>query len=84
MAYAEKRGKFWRVRYQLPDGRYDSESGFDTKQDALDWGRAQETDVKRKVFVNPSDGRKLFGEWVAECKRSWTSPRCPSRPTAAA
>jgi len=66
MAYAEKRGKFWRVRYQLPDGRYDSESGFDTKQDALDWGRAQETDVKRKVFVNPSDGRKLFGEWVAE------------------
>ncbi|MGH8966098.1 MAG: LysM peptidoglycan-binding domain-containing protein, partial [Actinomycetes bacterium] len=64
MAYAEKRGKSWRVRYQLPDGKYDSESGFETKQDALDWGRAQETDVKRKVFVNPSDGRKLFGDWV--------------------
>ncbi|MFE9936372.1 LysM peptidoglycan-binding domain-containing protein [Streptomyces hirsutus] len=66
MAYAEKRGKSWRVRYQLPDGRYDSESGFETKQDALDWGRAQETDVKRKVFINPSDGRKPFGEWVIE------------------
>lgn len=66
MAYAEKRGKTWRVRYQLPDGRYDSESGFETKQDALDYGRAQETDVKRKVFINPSDGRKLFGEWITE------------------
>lgn len=69
MAYAEKRGKSWRVRYQLPDGKYDSESGFETKQDALDWGRAQETDVQRKVFVNPSDGRKLFGEWVAEWRQ---------------
>ncbi|MEV6121422.1 LysM peptidoglycan-binding domain-containing protein [Streptomyces sp. NPDC052077] len=66
MAYAEKRGKTWRVRYQLPSGEYASESGFETKQDALDYGRAQETDVKRKVFVNPSDGRKLFGEWVTE------------------
>ncbi|MFG3154265.1 LysM peptidoglycan-binding domain-containing protein [Streptomyces sp. NPDC048219] len=66
MAYAEKRGKSWRVRYQLPDGEYASQSGFETKQDALDWGRAQETDVKRKVFINPSDGRKLFGEWVTE------------------
>jgi integrase len=66
VAYAEKRGKTWRVRYQLPDGRYDSASGFETKQEALDWGRGQETDVKRKVFVNPGDGRKLFGEWVSE------------------
>lgn len=66
MAYAEKRGKTWRVRYQLPNGEYASESGFATKQDALDHGRAQETDVKRKVFVNPNDGRKLFGEWVTE------------------
>ncbi|MFF0510993.1 LysM peptidoglycan-binding domain-containing protein [Streptomyces sp. NPDC004250] len=66
MAYAEKRGKTWRVRYQLPNGEYASESGFETKQDALDYGRAQETDVKRKVFINPSDGRKLFGEWVTE------------------
>lgn len=69
MAYAEKRGKSWRVRYQLPDGEYASESGFETKQVALDWGRAQETDVQRKVFVNPSDGRKLFGEWVAEWRQ---------------
>jgi len=66
VAYAEKRGKSWRVRYQLPSGEYASESGFPTKQDALDYGRAQETDVKRKVFINPSDGRKPFGEWVTE------------------
>ncbi|MFF2773393.1 tyrosine-type recombinase/integrase [Streptomyces sp. NPDC058052] len=66
MAYAEKRGNTWRVRYQLPDGRYDSESGFETKQDALDHGRAQETDVKRKVFVNPKDGRQTLGSWAEE------------------
>ncbi|MEV6477666.1 hypothetical protein [Streptomyces sp. NPDC051657] len=66
MAYAEKRGKSWRVRYQLPNGKYDSESRFETKQDALDFGRAQETDVQRKVFVNPSDGRKTLGAWVDE------------------
>ncbi|MFE0699165.1 hypothetical protein [Streptomyces sp. NPDC058872] len=66
MAYAEKRGKTWRVRYQLPDGRYDSESGFETKQDALDHGRAQETDVQRKVFVNPKDGRQTLGSWAEQ------------------
>lgn len=66
MAYAEKRGKTWRVRYQLPDGRYDSASGFSTKQEALDHGRSQETDVQRKVFVNPKDGRKLLGDWADE------------------
>ncbi|MFE5967090.1 LysM peptidoglycan-binding domain-containing protein [Streptomyces sp. NPDC056463] len=66
MAYAEKRGKTWRVRYQLPNGEYASESGFATKQDALDHGRAQETDVQRKVFINPNDGRKLLGDWAAE------------------
>ncbi|MEU9606196.1 hypothetical protein [Streptomyces sp. NPDC048057] len=64
MAYAEKRGKSWRVRYQLPNGKYDSASGFETKQEALDHGRALETDVRRKVFVDPGDGRTLFGEWV--------------------
>lgn len=68
MAYAEKRGKSWRVRYKLPDGTYDSASGFETKQDALDHGRALETDVQRKVFVNPKDGAKLFGEWALECR----------------
>ncbi|MFF9200019.1 tyrosine-type recombinase/integrase [Streptomyces sp. NPDC014779] len=66
MAYAEKRGKSWRVRFQVPDGSWDSASGFETKQDALDWGRAQETDVKRKVFVNPKDGRQTLGSWAKE------------------
>lgn len=69
VAYAEKRGRTWRVRYQLPNGEYASESGFETKQAALDWGRAQETDVQRKVFINPNDGRKPFGEWVTEWRQ---------------
>ncbi|MFG2747242.1 LysM peptidoglycan-binding domain-containing protein, partial [Streptomyces chartreusis] len=66
MAYAEKRGKTWRVKYKVPDGSYDSASGFETKQDALDYGRAQETDVQRKVYVSPKDGRKTLGEWATE------------------
>ncbi|MGW1127498.1 tyrosine-type recombinase/integrase [Streptomyces sp. NPDC002526] len=66
MAYAEKRGRTWRVKYKLPDGSEGSKSGFALKQDALDWGRAQETDVKRKVWVDPDAGRKLFGDWIDE------------------
>lgn len=64
MAYAEKRAKGWRARYQLPDGTWDSEPGFATKQDALDYGRAQETDVKRKVFIDPRSGQTLMGDWI--------------------
>ncbi|MEU0939863.1 hypothetical protein [Embleya sp. NPDC005971] len=67
MAYAEKRGKGakpWRVRYQSPDGSWASEPGFATKQDALDYGRAQETDVRRQVFIDPRDGEITLGTFV--------------------
>ena len=47
MAYAEKRGKGprpWRVKYKVPGGET-SQSGFETKQAALGWGRDQEAKV---------------------------------------
>ena len=48
MAYAEKRGKGprpWRVKYKVPGGEA-SQSGFETKQAALGWGRDQEAKVR--------------------------------------
>ena len=49
MAYAEKRGKGtrpWRVKYKLPNGQEDSQSGFETKAAALVWGRDQESKIR--------------------------------------
>src|SRR6266545_2764637 len=66
MAYAEKRGKQWRVRYKRPDGCWDSESGFETKESALNWGRDQETDIRRNDWRDPRAGEITLAEWVAE------------------
>lgn len=69
MAYAEKRGKHWRGRYKLPNGKYGSvsedENGqpFTTKNTAKKAAAALETDVDRKVFINPRDGRITIGAW---------------------
>ena len=49
MTYAEERGKGpqpWRVKYRLPSGIEDSESGFKTKAAALAWGRDQEAGIR--------------------------------------
>lgn len=70
MAYAEKRGKHWRGRYKLPTGKYGSisedEDGqpFTTKNSAKKAAAALETDVDRKVFINPRDGRITIGAWA--------------------
>lgn len=67
MAYAEKRGKGdfpWRVRFQLPDGSWDSASGFATKDAALNHGHEQEADVRRGVWKDPERGKLLFKEWA--------------------
>lgn len=69
MAYAEKRGKGpypWRVKFKLPDGSWDSASGFATKDDALDHGRDQETDVRRGVFIDPRKGEVTVAELTAD------------------
>jgi integrase len=68
MAYAEKRGKGpapWRARFKLPNGKWDSEPGFPTKAAALDYGRAQETDVRRGDWRDPERGRQSFADWSA-------------------
>lgn len=69
MAYAEKRGKGptpWRVRYQLPDGKWDSRPGFATKRGALEWGRAMEADLRRDYVPDPRLGRMLVADYATD------------------
>lgn len=74
MAYPEKVGKTWRVRWQLPErlpnGRFkeDSESGFRTKNAALIYGRAQEDAIRAGTWVDPERGKipldDYWKEWI--------------------
>lgn len=63
MAWSEKRGKTWRVRYQRPDGRLGSISGFETKTAADEKARDIKTDSARGTFRDLRDSMTL-AEWV--------------------
>jgi hypothetical protein len=66
MAYAEKRGKGpqpWRVKYKIPGGEA-SESGFETKRAALDWGRDQEAKVRAGTWIDPAAGEITVDQWI--------------------
>jgi integrase len=67
MAYAERRGKGprpWRVKYQRPDGTEGSESGFETKKQALAWGRSQESRISSGQWTDPGAGKTLTSAWI--------------------
>lgn len=74
MAYPEKRGKTWRVRWLLPepgpDGkpRYGSESGFPTRTAAKRYGEDQESDIRNKRWVDPARGAIHLADYY----RQWT------------
>jgi len=66
MAYAEKRGRGeypWRVKFKRPDGKEDSASGFRTQQDALNYGREQEADIRRGRWRDPNMGAMTLDEY---------------------
>ena len=70
MAYAEKRGKGprpWRVKYKIPGGE-ESQSGFETKKAALEWGRDQEAKVRAGTWTDPAAGEITVGEWIGRWK----------------
>jgi Phage integrase, N-terminal SAM-like domain len=70
MAYAEKRGKGprpWRVKYRIPGGEA-SQSGFETKQAALAWGRDQEAKVRSGTWTDPGAGDTTVSEWIDRWK----------------
>lgn len=77
MAHGEKRSydkrarKWrWRGRYKLPNGRWGSVSRDDngqpfyTEKAAEDYAHGLETDVRRKTFINPRDGKITVAEWA--------------------
>ena len=70
MAYAEKRGKGprpWRVKYKVPGGEA-SQSGFETKQAALGWGRDQEARVRADTWTDPGASEITVSEWIDRWK----------------
>lgn len=59
----ERGARPWRVKYKVPGGEA-SESGFETKQAALDWGRDQEAKVRAGTWIDPSAGQITVAEWI--------------------
>lgn len=68
MAYAEKRGNTWRVKYSTSAGER-SRSGFPDKQSALDWGREQEAEIRRRRWRDPRSGDITVEAWIAKWRR---------------
>lgn len=70
MAYPEKRGKYWRVRFRLPDGTLggasvgDDGQRFTTKKAAKDYGKAVEADIRRGTWVDPTKGDTILKDWA--------------------
>lgn len=74
MAYAERRGKTYRVKWalpeRLPNGEFKegSASGFRLKKAALDYGEAQEAAIRAGTWVDPERGKihldEYWKEWI--------------------
>ena len=68
MAWVEKHGSGFRVRYRLPDGSVPSENGFTTHRSALDRAADVESEQRTGAFVDPRLAQTCVGEWV----RRWS------------
>jgi hypothetical protein len=64
MAWVEKRGTLFRVRYRMPDGSVATDSSHPTRTAAKARADDIETDQRRDVFINPDDGKITLAEWV--------------------
>src|SRR5689334_641929 len=68
MAWVEKHGSGFRVRYRLPDGSVPSETGFVTHRAAADRAADVESEQRTGAFVDPRLAQTCVGEWV----RRWS------------
>jgi integrase len=66
VAYAEKRGKGWRARYQRPDGTLGSEPGFPTRTAAERYGNDQEAAIRAGTWIDPKLGETPLADWWAQ------------------
>jgi integrase len=74
MPYAEQRGNKWRVKFNTyrrhPEtGKwiYDQESGFDTREEAVEFGLDRESDARNDRYVSRRDGAVLMSDYC----RTW-------------
>jgi hypothetical protein len=68
MAWVEKHGDGFRVRYRLPDGALHSETGFTTRDVAENRAADVESDQRRDQFTDPRLARTTMGDWIQQ----WT------------
>ncbi|ELP66069.1 integrase [Streptomyces turgidiscabies] len=70
MPYIEWRGNFCRVRWNTgkknDKGRwiFDSKGGFDTEEEALEYGLDRESDIRNDRYISRRDGAVLMTEYV--------------------
>jgi hypothetical protein len=58
MAEAEKRerGKYWRARWRGPDGRRESQGGFASRKEALQYAKDQEAAIRFNTYIEAYSG----------------------------
>lgn len=64
MAWVEKRGDGFRVRYRLDDGTIYTENGFATQNEADNRAADVESDQRRRRFTDPRLAETTIDEWI--------------------
>lgn len=74
MPYAERRGNKWRVRWNTgkkdpESGKwlYDSQGGFDDRDEAMNYGLDRESDLRNDRYISKRDGSLLMRDYC----RTW-------------
>jgi integrase len=71
MAWAEKRGPWYRVRYRDADGTVRTSPGkYRTKTDATQAAEDMDAAIRRGQFIDPNDARTLLAQWADQWRRS--------------
>ncbi len=66
MAYAERHGKGWRVRWKGPPGsvpEWPSKSGFRTRRAAETYGDDQEAAIRAGTYIDPHLSETPLADW---------------------
>jgi hypothetical protein len=69
MAWVEKHGDGFRVRYRLDDGSIFTENGFPDQTEADNRAADVESDQRRRRFVGPRLAETTIDEWI----RQWSN-----------
>lgn len=77
MAWVEKRGDGFRVRYRLDDGTIFTENRFATRNEADNRAADVESDQRRRQFTDPRLAQTTIDEWI----RTWSEAHLVSDTT---